>query len=278
MKISVISDIMINYKIDRDNALPIDCLQKEYGGTLFNISIACKEFFDEVIAIGIVGEDDYEAVYKKFIDNKVVPCLFTDKSDDTGACIMLYKNDVRENIFSFRKINLQLDYDKIDIKKVLDSSFVFFTGWSFLPSSLTSNSCIRLMKIAKVNGIPIIFDILPHRLRPSEITEEYRNALLMADILIAESDTYERIFNNYNSVHITNNAKLYLLFDWVKSFKVIDNCHNLLYSGLTNYSHKSEPYHLDRVAIENIIRFYNKSYLQNPTLVTIRQQISLVNS
>lgn len=261
MKITVIADVMWNYFLERHPTLPIECNSRRLGGTLISTCTAAKRHFSVVVAIGAVGKEDYEVISRKLTGLEVNCQLSSIPNVSTGACVLIYENETRTNILSFRQANMYLGFDAIDMQDVFTSDFIFVNGWSFLPESMTSKTIIRVLNEAHNKNVPIIFDILPHHIQQNEMTVDYVTALEMSSILICETrqhmNTDRRVLDFSALKKKLKHCKLYILFDWVNRFSVVTrDGHCLLLDEPTNYRTDAEIGFLDEVALRQILKYF----------------------
>lgn len=259
MKITVFGDIMWNYKLLHHSSLPIECSSRSIGGTLFNIAVAAKKHFDEVVAVGAIGMADYEIINDKFAEMGINAQLEGVPNISTGACVLTYNNGLRKSILSFRQANMCLSHESIDLANLFTSDFLFVNGWSFLPKSETSKVLVRVLCDAHERNIPIIFDILPHHIQEDEMSDDYLSALELSNIVICETRGQ---YSNPRTVNLSalrsrlKHSDLFILFDWINKFRVINGDGKCLAEDFTNYHRDSGIGFLDEIALQQVITYF----------------------
>lgn len=260
MKIAVFGDIMWNYYLDTHQSLPAECNTKKIGGTLWNVCKAALKHFDTVLAIGAVGAADHGDVVDRMNNMGIQTNLACCLDVSTGACMLIYKRGVRDGILSLRQANMMLPYDVIDIDRILSSDFIFVNGWTMLPESTTSKSLVCVLDSAFRAGIPIIFDVLPHHIQRSEMNPEYIKILEQSSIVICETfpehKEVDRVVNMQMIYDISKQCRLYILFDWIRSVRVLSKDGKCLTEVPTNYRKGVSTEFLDDLSLGLIGRYY----------------------
>jgi hypothetical protein len=271
MKISVFGDVMWNYSLKKNPTLPIECHPRAIGGTLLSLCIAAKQYFDAVVAFGAVGEQDYKVIKHRFTELGINSKLASISDNATGACVLVYEKGLRTQILSLRQANMHLHYETINIQDIVTSDFIFVNGWSFLPESVTSKSIIRILREADKIKVPIIFDVLPHHIQKDKITDDYLAALDLSSVVICETPRGDS--NNASILcgsalgRSLKQCKLFILFDWIKSFRVLTGDGHCLAEESTNYSVGKGVGILDAIALQQVLKYYQRSQKTNPKIV-----------
>ncbi len=262
MKISVFGDVMWNYQMTLHPSLPVECNVKQVGGTLLNMAAAAKKYFDTVIAVGSIGLPDDLLVHDRFSEAGIIARLTSIQNVSTGACVLTYNNGLRTGITSFRQANLCLPFTAIPMEDVVTSDFIFVNGWSFLPKSLTSKAILQVVYNASERRIPVIFDILPHQIQKSEMTDDYLAALELSSIVICETQGRDSSARSLDLAALRTplmRAKLFIMFDWVSRFRVVTDDDRCLADEFTNYSKDADIGFLDAIALEQVLKYYKQS-------------------
>lgn len=263
MKLTVFGDVMWNHALRLHSSLPIECNERALGGTLINTSSGARQYFDEVLAIGAVGEQDRRAVEDHLTQIGVETNVRPVPGMNTGVCILQYDNEMRTSILSLRQANMHLTPDAIDMCSVLSSDFIFVNGWSCLPESTTSKTLLQVLAAADAESVPIIFDVLPHHIQRSEMTGDFLRVLAMSRVVIYETlpqdQNSSRVFDASVLSEIARQCRLFILFDWVRSVRVESGSRVCLSEEPTNYGDYSKEAvgsYLDGMALRQVVTYY----------------------
>jgi len=269
-KILIVADIMYNYLFNESEkwTMPLDFYKPTLGGTLFNTARAAATSFESVVSLGCVGDNDKNLIEFEFNKNKLINNIFFTNNNSTGICIILNDSSgERKGMISYRSANCYLDFSQINLNDINDIDYLFINGWSFFPQSRTSKSCLLLMDFAREIGAKVIFDMLPHHVNRTTITDEYKEAITKTNILISEVNTFKTFFD-FEEENISTNSVMYPLIQNIDYFLIFNYVHKLAVFNKTKFSeeiltgyefNKNTEYLLDRIALSAISKLIPKN-------------------
>ncbi len=141
------------------------------ANTLVGLSILGRK----TIFSGMSGNDDDGRFYEKDLTYYGVNTNIVRADENTGNCISIVTEDTQRTMYVYLGACLKFNIENINIENLKNSKILHFTGYQ-LDSPTLKNACLYAIDIAKLNKIPISFDL-------ADVTVVDRHSDLIKDVL-----------------------------------------------------------------------------------------------
>lgn len=188
---TVIGDAMIDIVLplpdveDFDNLLQGGVINTEYkispGGTA-NVAVNLSRLGGKAAFVGKVGNDYFGKVFTEdLFSSKVIGNVSVSNTKMTGIAVVLVFQNKERSFLVDRGANTGLLYEDIDLRLIQNSSFIYFTGFSFQDRD-ASQTVQKAIEEASKKGVAIVFNS-----GAPNLAKEFRDTFL--DIIRCHVDT-----------------------------------------------------------------------------------------
>jgi ribokinase len=191
VKVTGVDAKIVDLQLESSNAI----VERLGGGGLLFASAAAEAGFATSL-VARVGRDLSGNAALDWLTSKGVNAIVTrDEFLSTGKSLILRDEgqDVKV-MLSHRGANVGLAPRDIPREVVQHADLLYISGYALLEAP-QSTAALTAIESAKRHSVPVMIDVVPHRIVSAGLPSDYQAALVRADVVVLELGTARRLLN-----------------------------------------------------------------------------------